>query len=289
MAEPRGAVADLVAPAGSRTLPSSEAASARAADRFDRAARETDRFDRAARETDRFDRAARETAADPEPENVAAPSPATTAMTLVVAITLVCRRGALISTLSRSRSSNRAYCRGGSLAGVSREPGSGLESEPALIVPWGERDLALLERLVGDPAMMEHLGGPETPEKIGERQRRYEDPESDCFKIVDRATGADAGWVGYWERSWHQDDVYEIGWSVIPELQGRGLAAAAAALETARAGGKRRFVHAFPSLENQPSNAICRKRGFVLLGDCELGYPPGIFMRSNDWRFDLLA
>jgi hypothetical protein len=30
------------------------------------------------------------------------------------------------------------------------------------IVPWGAGDLALLERLVGDPEMMEHLGGPES-------------------------------------------------------------------------------------------------------------------------------
>jgi hypothetical protein len=38
------------------------------------------------------------------------------------------------------------------------------------IVPWGGSDLALLERLVGDPAMMEHLGGPESAERIAERQ-----------------------------------------------------------------------------------------------------------------------
>ena len=28
--------------------------------------------------------------------------------------------------------------------------------------PWGEGDLALLRGLVGDPAMMVHLGGPES-------------------------------------------------------------------------------------------------------------------------------
>jgi hypothetical protein len=31
--------------------------------------------------------------------------------------------------------------------------------------PWGEGDLPLLEKLMGDPAMTEHLGGPETPEE----------------------------------------------------------------------------------------------------------------------------
>jgi hypothetical protein len=42
------------------------------------------------------------------------------------------------------------------------------------IEPWDAGDLALLEKLMGDPAMMEHLGGPESHEKILDRQSRYE-------------------------------------------------------------------------------------------------------------------
>lgn len=38
---------------------------------------------------------------------------------------------------------------------------------------WTDGDLPLLERLMGDPAMTEHLGGPEASEKILERQERY--------------------------------------------------------------------------------------------------------------------
>lgn len=38
-----------------------------------------------------------------------------------------------------------------------------------MIEPWGRGNLALLEVLLGDPAMMEHLGGPETPAKIASR------------------------------------------------------------------------------------------------------------------------
>jgi hypothetical protein len=41
------------------------------------------------------------------------------------------------------------------------------------IVPWEEGDVALLERLVGDPEMTEHLGGPESPEEIAARQLEY--------------------------------------------------------------------------------------------------------------------
>ena len=52
--------------------------------------------------------------------------------------------------------------------------------------------------------MMEHLGGPESPEKIVERQERYErlpgDGPGKMFKIVEAATGESVGSVGYWER-----------------------------------------------------------------------------------------
>ncbi len=77
--------------------------------------------------------------------------------------------------------------------------------------PWGEGDLPLLRRLMGEPAMTEHLGGLESEEKL----------------------------------------------------------------------------HAFPSVENAPSNAICPKLGFELLGEHDFEYPPGHPMRCNDWRLDL--
>jgi RimJ/RimL family protein N-acetyltransferase len=48
-------------------------------------------------------------------------------------------------------------------------------------------------------------------------------------------------------------------------------------------------VHAFPSVENAASNAICRKAGFSLLREHDFEYPKGHPMRCNDWRFDLLA
>ena len=64
--------------------------------------------------------------------------------------------------------------------------------------PWGSGDLPLLERLMGDARMTEHLGGPESPEKLRERQARYERLEGGdrAFKILDVATSAGVGWVG---------------------------------------------------------------------------------------------
>ena len=160
------------------------------------------------------------------------------------------------------------------------------------IEPWNAGDLTLLNQLVGDPRMMEHLGGPEAPEKIVERNARYVRTRTDAgrvFKAVVAETGEAVGFVGYWEREWNGGWIYEAGWSVIPAFQGRGIAAAASALalEAARDDGKHRFVHAFPSVENLASNAICRRLGFELLGAHDLEYSPGNPMRCNDWRLDL--
>jgi RimJ/RimL family protein N-acetyltransferase len=162
------------------------------------------------------------------------------------------------------------------------------------IEPWGEGDLPLLEQQ-NSPEMTEHLGGPESPGKLVDRQARYErladSGRGRMFKIVLTATGEAVGGVGYWERTWRGEEVYEMGWGVLPAFQGRGIAGAATAqaIERARSDGKHRFLHAFPSVANPPSNGICRKLGFTLVEACEFEYPPGSFMRCNDWRLDLLA
>ena len=41
------------------------------------------------------------------------------------------------------------------------------------IRPWSESDLQVVERLMGEPAVTEHLGGPESPQKFRERHVRY--------------------------------------------------------------------------------------------------------------------
>jgi RimJ/RimL family protein N-acetyltransferase len=155
--------------------------------------------------------------------------------------------------------------------------------------PWGSGDLPLLGKLLGDPAMMEHLGGPESPEKIVERQAGYEQANSGQFRIVVDATGEAVGWVGYWDRTWRGEEIYEIGWSVIPVFQGRGIAglATAQAIAMARSENTHRFLHAFPSVANAPSNAICRRLGFTRLEEYDFEYPPGNVMRCNDWYLDL--
>jgi len=82
---------------------------------------------------------------------------------------------------------------------------------------------------MGDPRMTKHLGGSESPDKLRERQGRYGRLEGGdhMFKIVDVATGAGVGSVGFWRKEWRNEQVYEVGWMLVPELQGRGIAAAA--------------------------------------------------------------
>ena len=166
---------------------------------------------------------------------------------------------------------------------------------PAVVLlrSWAEGDVSLLERLVGDPAMTRYIGGPETGIRIRRRHQRYlatnHRPDGRMYVIVVGEERVAAGSVGYWEHDWHRETVWEVGWSVLPEFQGQGIATAATRLVVAetRANRRHRCVHAFPAVENLASNAICRKAGFTLIGPCHIEYPPGHMLRSNDWETDL--
>lgn len=164
-----------------------------------------------------------------------------------------------------------------------------------LLQPWSKEDLPLLKKLLGDPAMMTHLGGPESPEQILRRHQRYlhlpEDGTDHMFRIVWAPTGEGVGNVGYWRKTWRDQAIYETGWLVLPGYQGHGIATKATTLviEHARQDLKYQFMHAFPSVENAASNAICRKLGFTLVEECQVEYPPGHSMTVNDWRLDLMT
>jgi RimJ/RimL family protein N-acetyltransferase len=157
--------------------------------------------------------------------------------------------------------------------------------------PWSEDDLALL-RQVNTPQMRRHVGGPESEEKLLVRHQRYLAlATGQMFRIALTATDEPVGTIGYWDREWHGETVYESGWSVLPEFQGRGIAGAAtrAVIEAARTDGRHRWLHAYPGVDNPASNAVCRNAGFELVGPTDFEFPPGSIMRSNDWRYDLHA
>jgi len=160
-----------------------------------------------------------------------------------------------------------------------------------ILEPWSDADLPLLEKLLGDADMMKHLGGPESPEQIRQRHERYLHlPETDhMFTIVLRGGSDAVGNIGYWEKNWRDQLVYEMGWFVLPNYQGQGIATKAGevVIEQARSDHRYQFMHAFPSVSNPASNAICRKLAFSLLEECQVEYPPGHVMNVNDWRLDL--
>ncbi|ARF55406.1 GNAT family N-acetyltransferase [Streptomyces gilvosporeus] len=175
------------------------------------------------------------------------------------------------------------------------------------IEEWTADDIDLLHRL-NTPVMTEHLGGPETEAQVAARHARYLalDGPGRMFRVVLAADGTDTetgpgaadggpagrageavvGSVGYWELTWRGERAYETGWGVLPEFQGRGIAAAAAreVIAVARAEGRHRALYAFPSVAHAASNAVCRKAGFGFQEECEIEYPKGRLMRANNWR-----
>ncbi len=156
--------------------------------------------------------------------------------------------------------------------------------------PWSENDFPLLERS-NTEEQKAHVGGPETHEKLLQRQKRYVDSaEAGRFRMFVVLLGhTPCGYIGYWERTWQGRLVYETGWGVFPEFQGQGVASEALSslIDLLKIEGKLPHLHAYPSVNNSPSNALCKKLGFTCLGECDFEYPPGNFMRSNDWRLEL--
>jgi RimJ/RimL family protein N-acetyltransferase len=161
------------------------------------------------------------------------------------------------------------------------------------LLPWSNDDLWAVERFLCDPEMMKHLGGAQTREQAVDQHERYlataDSGAGQMFKIVLGPATEAIGNIGYWDKTWRGEIVYETGWMILPEYQGRGYASDAVILlvERLRREHMHQFLHAFPAGTNGPSNALCRKAGFTNLGECEFEYPVGHPMRCNDWRLDL--
>ena len=161
---------------------------------------------------------------------------------------------------------------------------------------WSNEDLPLLQSLMGDPAKTGHLGGPETREQILARHERYvrtkeTSRQGPIFAITVGPNQQAVGSIGYWQRMWKGQQLWELRWAVIPECQGQGIVSRAIVLvcDHARQVGRARFLHAFPAADNETTNAICREAGFELVGEVEFDVGPGHMRRRNDWRIDLFA
>lgn len=158
------------------------------------------------------------------------------------------------------------------------------------IRPWEDKDLDFLF-LINSEEMTAHIGGPESIEEVFKRHKRYLELGSNgCMFIITLFPDLNAvGSVGYWQSEWNEEKVYEIGWSVLPPFQKKGIATIATdlVLQEVKALRNYKYIHAFPSINNPASNAICRKLDFKFISECVFEYPLGNFMQCNNWRLEL--
>ena len=151
---------------------------------------------------------------------------------------------------------------------------------------YEDEDFWLTEALETDPDVMRELGGPTEREKLpGIHRRRIGAPW--YFTIVAEPDGPAVGSIGVWETEHDGEQLYETGWMVLPAHQGRGIASAALRLliERVRAEPAIGSIHAFPPATNTPSNALCRKSGFVLRGSSDFVYA-GRTLHCNHWSLE---
>jgi RimJ/RimL family protein N-acetyltransferase len=157
------------------------------------------------------------------------------------------------------------------------------------LAPYEDDDFALTEALETDPVVMRELGGPTDPSRLPVvHRRRLGDPW--WFKIIPDPSGPAVGTIGIWEKELDGATIHETGWMVLPAFQGRGIASAALRqlIDRVRDAPQFSSMHAFPPVTNAPSNALCRKFHFTLLGERDFVYA-GRTLHCNHWMLEVAA
>ena len=108
------------------------------------------------------------------------------------------------------------------------------------------------------------------------------------YTIVSEISKEVLGTIGLWQINGPNSQTFEMGWFVLPEYQGRGVATKAAHQILSEAGSNPEicYVHAFPSISNSASNAIAGKIGMENLGEFDNEGFAGV-LRCNNWRINL--
>jgi len=154
-------------------------------------------------------------------------------------------------------------------------------------------DLDLYLRLRSDPGSMAELGGPIAPEVVElSLLREVDDTAAGRAAVVVIEVQVDGRWLPAGNVSLvlvgtERDASSEVGWMVLPEFRGAGLArwAVGELLGRPGAGAIWGTVHAYPSVTNAASNAICRALGFRLAATGVTEFN-GRRFETNDWVWE---
>jgi ribosomal-protein-alanine N-acetyltransferase len=132
----------------------------------------------------------------------------------------------------------------------------------------GPEHQAVMELILGDPRVGRTMGGVLTAEQVTEQlalaTHEWERNGFGYWMFFDAATGAPAGRGGLSPAEFDGQPEVEVGWTVVPERWGQGLATelGAAALQVAADLGLDDIV-AFTLPDNVPSRRVMEKLGFV--------------------------
>ncbi len=155
------------------------------------------------------------------------------------------------------------------------------------LLPYRDADRWLTEALETDATVMAELGGPWPMEAIPAIHARRLDSVAAglwWYTIVLEPGAPPIGTIGIFGSDIDGRPVSEAAWLILPAFQGRGCASAALGLllERARDDGRWGAIHALPGITNGPSNGLCRKFGFRLVGEQDVDYG-GRTLRCNHW------
>jgi RimJ/RimL family protein N-acetyltransferase len=159
------------------------------------------------------------------------------------------------------------------------------------LLPYTDEHRDLTEALELDPEVMSELGGPADPADLDRVHRMRVETVARgqwYFVIVPEPSMPAVGAIGIWESTVAGSAIQEVGWMVLPEFQGRGIASEALRIliDRARSDPGYTRIHAFPGQSNAPSNALCRKNGFTKTEETEVKFRDRP-LRVNHWELDV--
>ncbi|WP_218869270.1 GNAT family N-acetyltransferase [Microbacterium sp. AK009] len=159
-----------------------------------------------------------------------------------------------------------------------------------ILRPWAPEHLPLL--LAADTAdMTRFLGGSEGEDAVLRRHQNYlrsRDGGQEWMFAIE-ADGEGAGGIGFWTTEHDGEAAYEVGWNVLPAWQGRGIAREALSIvvDILRSDvPPLPRAYAYPSVDNAPSNALCRSAGFADHGERDFPFR-GTVLRTRVWALEL--